>query len=102
MTKLAQDEPRADIYSDCAKKRKTSFTDSGSAFWDRLAEVRLWHEALEELDRRNSLRRALVASETTTEPPPIDLARFARRGGPELSYLRGVYNTANPPFRPNY
>jgi hypothetical protein len=58
-------------------------------FWDSLSRVPLTARALRELDRRNNI-----------QPPPKlegprklhsgNLARFARRGGPDLRHLRGV------------
>lgn len=64
-------------------------------FWDRLPRIELARRALEELDRRTRPQRP--------PPPgsPIDqalsptavsrkLARFSRRGGPDLRHLRGV------------
>src|SRR4051812_28424773 len=57
-------------------------------FWDKLSKVPLTHRALRERDRRN---------DTHPAPKPLapavyatDLARFARRGGPDLRHLRGV------------
>ncbi|KAM0424959.1 hypothetical protein ACHAPT_009760 [Fusarium lateritium] len=57
------------------------------AFWDNLSKVWLTPNALKEIDRRNALRPA-----STTSAPrvcPKDVARFARRGGPDLCHLRG-------------
>ncbi|KAF5530707.1 glyoxylate reductase [Fusarium mexicanum] len=55
-------------------------------FYDRLSKVSLNRRALKELDRRPRTRRSHPS------PPairPRDLARFARRGGPDLRDLRG-------------
>ncbi|KEY64855.1 hypothetical protein S7711_10778 [Stachybotrys chartarum IBT 7711] len=56
-------------------------------FWDNLSKVWLTPRALRELDRRNDAQPA-------AKPPApalytTDLARFARRGGPDLRHLRG-------------
>ncbi|RKU46610.1 hypothetical protein DL546_006794 [Coniochaeta pulveracea] len=56
-------------------------------FWDRLSKISLTHRALEEHDRRVSLRHPPRAFTTATTVG--DLARFARHGGPDLSDLRG-------------
>lgn len=62
-------------------------------FWDNLSKVWLTPRALREKDRRNGARhpatnfRANYSVATT-------LARFSRRGGPDLGHLRGVGPTA--------
>ncbi|TWU79164.1 hypothetical protein ED733_008866 [Metarhizium rileyi] len=72
-----------------AKKAKLSRQSNFSPeFWDNLSRVWLTPRALRELDRRNKttqpLRRVPVP-----ELYPTQLARFARRGGPDLRHLRG-------------
>ncbi|KAM3556124.1 hypothetical protein MY1884_005224 [Beauveria asiatica] len=63
-------------------------------FWDNLSKVWLTRRALRELDRRNDCRRndaqppATVSADLISASSP-NLARFARRGGPDLSHLRG-------------
>lgn len=66
------------------------------SFWDTLSKVRLSRSALKEFDRRNIQE----TGQPCAEPIPItkvsaqrarqQLKRFARRGGPDLSHLRGV------------
>lgn len=63
-------------------------------FWDRLSKVPLIHSALEELDRRTSTRPSRPPPSTRvaqdlTVATTRRLARFARRGGPDLRDLRG-------------
>jgi hypothetical protein len=58
-------------------------------FYDRLSKIWLTSGALRELNRRNRILH-LLASLPRPSAPPKDLARFARRGGPDLSNLRGV------------
>ncbi|KAG6014690.1 hypothetical protein E4U43_006246 [Claviceps pusilla] len=56
-------------------------------FWDTLPQIKLTRRALREVDRRHSLQ-----AHTRTESAGIvskNLARFSRRGGPDLSRLRG-------------
>lgn len=63
------------------------------AFWSRLSRAWLTPRALREHDRRN---RTLPLPQRPSSPSDgfvPDLARFARAGGPDLSYLRGVRNT---------
>ncbi|KAH7309038.1 hypothetical protein B0I35DRAFT_515389 [Stachybotrys elegans] len=55
-------------------------------FWDNLSKVCLTRRALRELDRRNSTRPA-PGPATPAAYAIIDLAKFARRGGPDLRYL---------------
>lgn len=113
------DEPsRADTNTSSNKSNTTSEIGPDAwaswkyppEFWDRLSNIWLTHRALEELDRRTSLRRP------SPPPPPVpglrelarntaaatarDLARFARHGGPGLSNLRGVrrYERSLPSF----
>ncbi|KAK0613157.1 hypothetical protein B0T17DRAFT_477589, partial [Bombardia bombarda] len=67
--------------------RTQSSSNFAPEFWDNLSKVWLTPRALRELDRRNDARPA-------PKPPApavytTDLARFARRGGPDLHHLRG-------------
>ncbi|KAM3443536.1 hypothetical protein MY4824_000422 [Beauveria thailandica] len=63
-------------------------------FWDNLSKVWLTRRALRELDRRNGCRRndaqppATISAGLISASSP-NIARFARRGGPDLSHLRG-------------
>ncbi|KAG8415312.1 hypothetical protein J3458_009170 [Metarhizium acridum] len=63
--------------------RKRNFSP---AFWDNLSKVSLTPRALRELDRRNSTHP--FPTIVPTEAYATDIARFARRGGPDLRYLR--------------
>ncbi|KAI0203077.1 hypothetical protein F4808DRAFT_449390 [Astrocystis sublimbata] len=84
-------------------RRKERFTYPNRlppAFWDKLSEVPLTKNAIRELERRNS-KESLHAQFLGTPPPrrPITqrsvtqylncIRRFAKRGGPDLSGLRG-------------
>jgi hypothetical protein len=84
-----------------AKKLKPLSENDGHhhrppSFWDTLSKVRLSRSALKEFDRRNVQGTGQLCS----EPIPIaqvsagryrqQLKRFGRRGGPDLSHLRGV------------
>lgn len=72
-------------------EQHSSHSDAAS-FWDILSRVWLTSRALREFDRRTELQ----ATPTSNDPhckPHVDAAqlkRFARRGGPDLSDLRGV------------
>ncbi|KAK5550541.1 hypothetical protein LTR46_011459 [Exophiala xenobiotica] len=66
-----------------------------ASFWDTLSKVRLSRGALREFDRRNIEEKV---QPPCTLPPKVEhptgrarllLKRFARRGGPDLSHLRG-------------
>ncbi|KAI0196356.1 hypothetical protein F4808DRAFT_474360 [Astrocystis sublimbata] len=84
-------------------RRKERFTYPNRlppAFWDKLSEVPLTKNAIRELERRNT-EESLHTQFLGTPPPrrPImqrsvtqylnRIRRFARRGGPNLSGLRG-------------
>lgn len=56
-------------------------------FWDNLTRVPLVRSALAELDRRNQQFPAPTA--TSTRPAHTDLKQYARRGGPDISDIRG-------------
>lgn len=58
-------------------------------FWDRLSTIPLIRSALQELDRRNRAQPALPPPPPTPTAFALDLARFARHGGPDLRDLRG-------------
>ncbi|KAI3318349.1 hypothetical protein HD806DRAFT_526295 [Xylariaceae sp. AK1471] len=71
------------------------------AFWDKLSEVPLTKNAIRELERRNANEFCHAQSLRTCPPRrPFTqrsatqylarIKRFARRGGPDLSVLRGV------------
>ncbi|KAF7544205.1 hypothetical protein G7046_g9835 [Stylonectria norvegica] len=73
-----------------SQKRRRAPNNFTPAFWDNLSKVGLTPRALRELDRRNT-------TQSVTKSPIsggvvvtcTDLARFARRGGPDLGHLRG-------------
>ncbi|KAM3522944.1 hypothetical protein MY4038_008388 [Beauveria bassiana] len=56
-------------------------------FWDSLSKVWLTPRALREKDRRNGAQPPATVSAASFTP--TTLARFARRGGPDLGHLRG-------------
>lgn len=58
-------------------------------FWDNLSKTWLTPRALRELDRRNNAQLLATTSATSVEIIGTSLARFARRGGPDLRHLRG-------------
>lgn len=85
-----------------AKKQKST-SESGAhprhrppSFWNTLSKVRLSRAALREFDRRNKQETGQPCSNpiTNVEYPQGGsrqrLKRSARRGGPDLSHLRGV------------
>ncbi|KAM3473738.1 hypothetical protein MY8738_008244 [Beauveria namnaoensis] len=79
----AQDSPPTKrIKSDSAVQVASNFPPE---FWDSLSKVWLTPRALREKDRRNSLRSPAAPIIKTA----ATLARFARRGGPDLGHLRG-------------
>ncbi|KAM3518110.1 hypothetical protein NHJ13051_008429 [Beauveria bassiana] len=82
-----QDSPPAKrIKSTSAVRIASNFPPK---FWDKLSKVWLTPRALREKDRRNGAwppATRCSASSTTTS---TTLARFARRGGPDLRHLRG-------------
>ncbi len=65
-------------------------------YWDSLSKLRLTSNALRELNRRNALLRTETppneeASVTREQHPiNINITRFARHGGPDLSGIRNV------------
>ncbi|ATY62549.1 hypothetical protein A9K55_007579 [Cordyceps militaris] len=58
-------------------------------FWDNLSKVWLTPRALRELDRRKDAQPRTAISAALITATPTNLARFARRGGPDLCHLRG-------------
>ncbi|OAA58132.1 hypothetical protein LEL_10897 [Akanthomyces lecanii RCEF 1005] len=80
-----QDSPPAKrIKSTSAVRLASNFPPN---FWDNLSKVWLTPRALREKDRRNGAQSS--AKVPTASVTPITLARFARRGGPDLRHLRG-------------
>jgi hypothetical protein len=92
-------EPPDIAQAPAAKKQKpTSGRDvqhhhRPPTFWDTLSKVRLSRSALKEFDRRTiqetsqpCSRPILLAQVSAAQR----LQRFARRGGPDVSHLRGV------------
>lgn len=80
--------PHVDEPSRAAKKVRPTTDDVPPSFFDNLSKVSLTQRALKELDRRNHAH----PSSRLTRPDvyPKSLARFARHGGPDIAYLRGV------------
>ncbi|KGQ07756.1 hypothetical protein BBAD15_g6917 [Beauveria bassiana D1-5] len=62
-------------------------------FWDSLSKVWLTPRALREKDRRNGAQPPATVSAASVTP--TTLARFARRGGPDLGHLRGYPEPKN-------
>lgn len=93
------------------KSQPTKGSKSHDIFWDTLAQIHLTKGALRELDRRNaeylSHREHRTGSSIAKRDNPTgadflhycnsqqlkELRRFARRGGPDLSSLKGVSYT---------
>ncbi|KAH8755069.1 hypothetical protein F5883DRAFT_430835, partial [Diaporthe sp. PMI_573] len=67
-------------------------TSRDSDFWDSLTNILLTRGALQALGRRNK-NRGPTNTKSPGRAPDLDLDRFARRGGPDLSHLRGVCNS---------
>ncbi|KAG6005049.1 hypothetical protein E4U21_000505 [Claviceps maximensis] len=79
-----------------------TWTPHPPQFWDGLSKVWLTRGALEEFDRRTrpptrQLPTTLVPNTAKRNVHRGDLLRFARRGGPDLSGLRGFPRAADPP-----
>ncbi|KIW41742.1 uncharacterized protein PV06_07266 [Exophiala oligosperma] len=72
------------------------------SFWDTLSKIRLSRSSLREFERRNIGKKIQSPYTPTTkiEYPTgrsrLRLKRFARRGGPDLSHLRGLANLPPP------
>ena len=66
--------------------------DPPPRFWDNLSRQWLTRRALRELDRRAEelQQKSLPDLGTRKTPCKIQLQRFARHGGPDLSSLRAV------------
>lgn len=85
-----------DLENDYAVAKRTKFSTVQSAsthppkFWDNLSKVWLTPRALRELDRRNDKSPITTSTATPSGATATTLARFARRGGPDLRHLRGV------------
>lgn len=96
------DEPVTDDRLPAAKRQKptpqvnTYSVHRPPSFWDTLSKIQLTGGALREFDRRtvqNELQQPIIpVSEgpLPTGPALQRLKRFARHGGPDLAYLRGV------------
>ncbi|KAI9899450.1 hypothetical protein N3K66_005911 [Trichothecium roseum] len=68
--------------------RRHYFTHDAEV-WDEAPKIYLTKLALREIDKRNALRKRpmkIVKQKLMTN----NLSRFARRGGPDLSHLRGL------------
>lgn len=75
------------LKSNSTRRRAANFPPQ---FWDTLSKVWLTPRALRELDRRNDTRPPATEATAPISIIPTNLARFARRGGPDLCQLRGV------------
>ncbi|KAK4449822.1 hypothetical protein QBC34DRAFT_83452 [Podospora aff. communis PSN243] len=89
-TRSRADDPPQEVHPSKKlrlKGRAQSSPNFAPEFWDNLSKVWLTPRALREIDRRND------ALPPPKPPAPAvytkDLARFARRGGPDLRHLRG-------------
>ncbi|KAM3446845.1 hypothetical protein MY3296_009281 [Beauveria thailandica] len=82
-----QDSPPAKRVKSTSTVRIAS--DFPPQFWDSLSKVWLTPRALREKDRRNGARPPATTSPAPTAFTATTLARFARRGGPDLRHLRG-------------
>ncbi|KAM3435124.1 hypothetical protein NHJ13734_005694 [Beauveria thailandica] len=84
---LTQDSPPAKrIKSSSALRKAINFPPP---FWDNLSKIWLTPRALRELDRRNDAKPPARNSAPFSSVSPTALARFARRGGPDIRHLRG-------------
>ncbi|KAM3441687.1 hypothetical protein MY4824_001465 [Beauveria thailandica] len=84
---LTQDSPPAKrIKSSSALRKAVNFPPQ---FWDNLSKIWLTPRALRELDRRNDAKPPARNSAAFSRVSPTTLARFARRGGPDIRHLRG-------------
>ena len=77
------------------KERPAYPTQLPPAFWDKLSEVPLTKNALRELERRKPRRlstrpKTAQCFDYCSPTEREQIKRFARRGGPNLSDLRGV------------
>ncbi|KAI1499124.1 hypothetical protein F5X99DRAFT_420161 [Biscogniauxia marginata] len=81
-----EDPPQKKIRS--SRERRTPW-NYPLRFYDNISKVWLMRLALRELDRRNSIQ---IQPESSVPAGKYsrDLARFARRGGPDLCHLRGA------------
>jgi hypothetical protein len=92
------DEPSPKHQLNKKTKSKRSPSNFAPEFWDNLSKVCLTPRALRELDRRQNNQPAPKV--TTPDVDPVDLGRFARRGGPDLQHLRGVCRLAARTTKP--
>ncbi|KID95607.1 hypothetical protein MAJ_08466, partial [Metarhizium majus ARSEF 297] len=86
------DEPassRFQLHRPVQKAKATEEDNFSPAFWDNLSKVWLTPRALRELDRRNKANPVATYSSASIGLITTNLARFARRGGPDLRHLRG-------------
>ncbi|KAI0399450.1 hypothetical protein F4802DRAFT_37074 [Xylaria palmicola] len=79
-----------------SKRKYRSPLNFSPGFWDHLSKVWLTPRALRELDRRNNPQPLPTEPSAPTSGYSIDLARFARHGGPDLHHLRGHPEPAQP------
>lgn len=66
------------------------------SYWDSLSRLWLTPSSLREFNRRNALLRTQASPNrdiaVSSKRNHIDITRFARRGGPDLSDMRQVYS----------
>lgn len=86
-----------DPVQQCPPTKKIKFSSTAHRasnfppqFWDNLSKIWLTPRALRELDRRNDAHPPATNPAAPISVAPTTLARFARRGGPDLGHLRGV------------
>ncbi|KAL9101137.1 MAG: hypothetical protein Q9163_003581 [Psora crenata] len=82
---------RGDVTPRC--KWESTATRHAPGFWDLLPKIHLTRPALQEFDRRNALepKKAAIGGSSTIDLS-LDLKRFARGGGPDLSHIIGASN----------
>ncbi|KAI0814563.1 hypothetical protein GGR55DRAFT_632303 [Xylaria sp. FL0064] len=70
-------------------KRLSARSNFPPEFWDQLSQIPLTGRALRELDRRNDIQSPPPLLTSQEEAFSGSLAKFARRGGPNIVDLRG-------------
>ncbi|OAP63885.1 hypothetical protein AYL99_03112 [Fonsecaea erecta] len=94
---ISESDRRGSSEVPSAGKRHKRTSCSGRltpGFWNRLSSIRLTRRALDEFDRRFSVRKKSLFKRPTSvkplsEPGTLRLERFSRHGGPDLTHLRG-------------
>lgn len=93
--------PTPDRPTKRAKSKQEAEVERGGGrtprFWDNLSHIPLVKAALEELERRNGLAvsdrgdHGTISETARDQKRNCGLLRFARHGGPDLTYLRGIH-----------